>query len=118
MRSSGLTSIRLPECAANGGLHPVTVGPSESRTYRAMPIAATKRSTCKSTQQQSCLRNSDFDGSMPGLQVPNVEGIAVSKAVEICSYNMSKNIEPAVYCLFVRGVNADAMSFEVGEFAY
>jgi len=91
----------------NGGLHPVTVGPSESRTYRAMPIAATKRSACKATQQQSCLCNSDFDGSMPGLQVPNLEGIAVSKAVEIRSYNMSKNIEPAAYCLFVRGVNAD-----------
>lgn len=83
----------------NGGLHPVTVGPSESRTYRAMPIAATKRSTCKSAQQQYCLRNSDFDGSMLGLQVPNIEGIALSKAVEIRSYNMSKNIEPAAYCL-------------------
>ncbi|MFC6839007.1 hypothetical protein ACFQGW_03070 [Xanthomonas theicola] len=104
----------------NGRLHPITIGPGESRTYRIDANRGNKTVYLHVyTHDLSCLGESDFDGATPGLQVFNTKGVAVSKAVEICSDTMSDNVEPGDYYLVVQGANTcDPVAFKVDAFAY
>ncbi|GKS88679.1 hypothetical protein [Acidovorax sp. SUPP2539] len=108
------------ETLPNGRLHPITIGAGESRTYRIDANRGNKTVYLHVyTHDLSCLGESDFDGTTPGLQVFNAKGIAVSKAVEICSDTMSENVEPGDYYLVVQGAIAGGpVSFKVEAFAY
>ncbi|OAX67022.1 hypothetical protein A6R71_16750 [Xanthomonas translucens pv. arrhenatheri] len=107
------------ETLPNGRLHPITIGAGESRTYRIDANRGKKAVYLHVyTHQLSCLGESDFDGTTPGLQVFNAKGVAVSKAVEICSDTMSENVEPGDYYLVVQANAGDAVSFKVEAFAY
>lgn len=108
------------ETLPNGRLHPITISAGETRTYRIDANRGKKEVYLHVyTHDLSCLGESDFDGSTPGLQVFNAKRIAVSKAVEICSDTMSENVEPGDYYLVVQGANTgDPVALKVEAFAY
>ncbi|MBO9772941.1 hypothetical protein XabCFBP2524_20475 [Xanthomonas axonopodis pv. begoniae] len=108
------------ETLPNGRLHPITISAGETRTYRIDANRGKKEVYLHVyTHDLSCLGDSDFDGSTPGLQVFNAKRIAVSKAVEICSDTMSENVEPGDYYLVVQGANTgDPVALKVEAFAY
>lgn len=108
------------ETLPNGRLHPITIAPRQTRTYRIDANRGNKTAYLHVyTHDLSCLGDSDFDGTTPGLQVFNANGIAVSKAIKICSDTMSQDVESGDYYLVVQGANAGAaVTFKVEAFAY